>query len=161
MRGTPQHYMLLPIYNRARQIVSFASVDECDYKRVRQHRWSQDGNGYPLRQWHGGRQFLHWEVAQPAEGFEVDHINRKTKDARRQNLRVCTHAQNHQNKASNRNALSRHRGVTYDVRRAKWVAKHKLLGRTYNLGRFENEIEAAEAAAAFRAEHMPFSAEGR
>ena len=161
MRGTPSHYMLLPIYDRAREIVAFASVDEPDYQRVRSHRWCQDKNGYPVRQWHGGRSFLHWEVAKPPEGFEVDHINRKTKDARRQNLRVCTHAQNHQNKGSYPGSLSRYRGVTFDVSREKWVAKHKLYGRTHNLGRFENEVEAAEAAAAFRAEHMPFSAEGR
>lgn len=34
-------------------------------------------------------------------------------------------------------------------------------GRTYNLGRFLSEQDAADAVARFRAEHMPFSSEGR
>lgn len=52
---------------------------------------------------------------------------------------------------------SPHRGVSWDRRRRKWSAQAHLVGRKYHLGFFTVEQDAADAAAAFRAEHMPYS----
>lgn len=156
--------MLLPIYTR-RHIIAFAAVDVEDYADVSKHRWFADRYGYVRRQVPTTKGYravlLHRAIAEPPAGREVDHIDRNPRNNRRSNLRIASHAENHQNKGSNRNALSRFRGVTFDRRRGKWVAKHKLHGRTHNLGRFSTEQEAAIVAAEFRAKHMPFSTEGR
>ena len=162
MRGTP--YMLLPLYSK-KQIVGFASVDMEDYKRLMGFRWLENAGGYCRRhvlteRGYRGR-LLHLDVLNPPEGLEVDHIDRNPRNNRRENLRLATHAENHQNKGCYPNKRSRYRGVSFDRARSKWIAKHKLNGKTYNLGRFHSEEEAAEAAARFRAKHMPFSTEGR
>jgi hypothetical protein len=88
----------------------------------------------------------------------VDHINRNTLDNRRSNLRIVTDAQNAQNQGS-RGGSSRFRGVTWDKSREKWMATGMLDGRRRTIGRFDDEAEAAFAAAEWRAEHMPFSEE--
>lgn len=154
-------YLLLPIYNRRREIVCFAAVDADDYSKLACYRWSVARTGHILRQWRGGRVFLHNAIMSPPTGMEVDHIDRNPRNNRRSNLRICTHAENHQNKGASPNKRSRFRGVAFDRQRGKWVAKHKLNGRTHNLGRFQTEEEAAKVAARFRAKHMPFSVEGR
>ena len=155
--------MLMPLYNKG-QIKTFVRLDPEDYRTHSVHRWYWDKHGYGRRWVRRGAGFrallLHRSIA-GKDGLEVDHKSLDKRDNRRSNLCVTTHAQNHQNKASYPNTLSRYRGVTFDRRRGKWMAKHKLNGRTHNLGRFESEHEAADVAARFRAEHMPFSAEGR
>lgn len=49
--------------------------------------------------------------------------------------------------------------VTWDKSRGKWMATAMLDGRRTTIGRFDTEDQAAAAVAAWRAEHMPFSAE--
>jgi hypothetical protein len=158
------HYMLLPLYNKG-QIKTFVSLDAEDYRAHAAHRWYWDRHGYGrrrLRRAIGGYKalLLHRAIA-GKDGLEVDHESLNKRDNRRANLRVATHAQNHENRPANSNATSRFRGVCWDSTRQRWHAKCKLKGRTYNLGRFLSEQDAADAAARFRAEHMPFSAEGR
>lgn len=40
---------------------------------------------------------------------------------------------------------SRYRGVSFDRQRGRWIARFQYQGRTYKLGRFLTEDEAAEA----------------
>lgn len=54
---------------------------------------------------------------------------------------------------------SRHRGVSWHSRDRLWVAHATFNGRTVTVGRFADEDQAGAAAAAYRAKHMPFSAE--
>jgi hypothetical protein len=89
----------------------------------------------------------------------VDHVNRDRLDNRRSNLRLLSAAENAQNQGPARGSTSRFRGVHWCASRRKWVARVKIDGRHRNLGRFDDELEAARVAAAYRAEHMPFSAE--
>lgn len=91
------------------------------------------------------------------DGKVADHISGDKSDNRRENLRVLTQRENRQNVAAY--GGSRHRGVSWDPARQKWRATGKAPGMRYtkHLGRFDTEVEAAEVAAAFRAEHMPFA----
>ena len=91
------------------------------------------------------------------DGKVADHISGDRSDNRRTNLRVGTQGENMQNTAAS--GGSRYRGVSMDVARGTWRAYGKAPGmrRTKFLGRFATEAEAAEVAAAFRAEHMPFA----
>ena len=88
------------------------------------------------------------------DGKFVDHINGDRFDNRRQNLRVITVAENAQNRVCS-GGSSQYRGVYRfrNVWRAKVNGKH--------LGLFDDELEAARVAAAYRREHVPFANEAR
>jgi hypothetical protein len=138
-----------------------ALVDEADAEAVGVYRWSMSCNGYAGRTMKvGGKQrtvFMHRELLGLAPGDpDVDHVNGDTLDNRRANLRVCTHAQNHQNRHDRP-----HRGATWHARDKRWVAHVRLDGRQHHLGYFATRHEAAAVASAFRREHMPFSADAR
>jgi len=89
----------------------------------------------------------------------VDHINGNKLDNRRSNLRIVTPAENAQNRRLNRDNKSGYRGVSWHKGRESWQAHAKLAGHQHYLGLFDDPREAARVAAAFRAQHMPFSAE--
>jgi hypothetical protein len=91
---------------------------------------------------------------------EVDHINHNKLDNRRSNLEIVTRAENGQNRIDGTGA-SRYRGVFWRADRQKWKACVELDGHAHHLGCFNSEEEAARVAAEWRAEHMPFSPEGR
>lgn len=85
---------------------------------------------------------------------QVDHINRDRLDNRRANLRIVDKVANRQNRSSVRGSSSRHRGVTWDKDRKRWMAQVEMDGRSIKLGRFTDEDAAGEAAAAWRRQHM-------
>lgn len=150
--------LAIPLRRRGgQQIDGFALVDHAD-RHLAAHRWSRTAAGYARRRVDGRTVLMHREVMGMTRGDEltVDHINRDRLDNRRANLRLATQAENAQNQGS-RGGSSQHRGVSLCRRSGRWVA-HTSLGGTYRfLGRFDTEQEAADVAAAFRAEHMPFA----
>lgn len=106
-----------------------------------------------------GDVFLHRAVLglSRGDGTTVDHINRNTLDCRRGNLRLVPGDAGNLQNVPARGGSSRFRGVSYDRNRGLWQARLTLLGRTVHLGRFVTELEAARAAEAGRAEHMPYA----
>lgn len=146
-------------------VKGYAMVDEADYSRVNRHRWHLGSNGY-ARRTVGPRSarrvvYLHRELLQVEGGVQVDHLNRDRLDCRRSNLRVVTPQGNSQNTGSRAGSSSRYRGVCLFRRTGRWVASAQVNGRAHHLGYYENEDDAGAAAAAFRAIHMPYSAEAR
>lgn len=79
------------------------------------------------------------------DGHVIDHINGDGLDNRRENLRFCTHAENHANESKRNGGTSVFKGVGFDAARQKWWAKITVGGQTKNLGRFESEVDAAVA----------------
>lgn len=154
----------IPLRRRDGTIRAFAMVDALDYERVARHRWHLDHGGYarrmvpigPNRQYGS---FLHRELLGLTrnDGQEVDHRNRDRLDCRRRNLRLAPGRANAQNRGVNGNARSRFRGVAWRADMKQWTAQVTIQGKRHYLGRFDTEEAAAEAAAAFRAEHMPFA----
>lgn len=81
-----------------------------------------------------------------AELNQIDHINHNGLDNRKCNLRLCNNQQNHFNISKRRcNTTSQYKGVSWSSDRNKWMACIALNGKTKNLGRFDNEIDAAKA----------------
>lgn len=140
-----------------------ALVDADLATMVRAYRWHVTSAGYVARREGSGARrmvLLHRRVLELRHGeygWLGDHINGDKLDNRRQNLRVVDHAANAQNVRA-RGGASPHRGV-YRNRQGRWCACVGLLGRTRYLGTFETELDAAQAAAEYRREHLSYSRE--
>jgi hypothetical protein len=79
---------------------------------------------------------------------KVDHFDRDPLNNRRSNLRLVTDSENCQNRRSW--GKSQHRGVTYDKRSDRWVARCRKDGEAFYLGRFDTAEEAGQATSAWR-----------
>lgn len=137
-----------------------ALVDAADAAAVGAYLWSMY-NGYAARKVYIGGKRLNVRMHREILGLgpndpDVDHIYGNTLDNRRENLRVCTHAQNRQNR-QNRS----YRGASWHAETKRWVARAQLGWKFHYLGLYDTEEEAAAIAAAWRREHMPYSADAR
>jgi hypothetical protein len=121
----------------------YAKVDDENYERL---MWCAHKKG------RGGADNvpMHRFILDAPVDMEVDHIDHDNIDA---NLRLCTHAENLANMRPQKGCSSSYKGVCWDKARGKWKAAVKCRGKTYNLGRFDSEDEAAliynEAAVEF------------
>lgn len=161
---------MIPLRGRDKRVRAWAKTSLEDFARISRHRWHfGSGDKYVVRMVRGGNgksgQYaygLHREVMGLRYGDkrEVDHRNRQPLDNTRENLRICTRAENAQN--LNPRGLpgssSEHRGVSYWKARRKWIAQVVLNHRRHHLGYFDTEAEAVAAVEAFYAQHMPFAA---
>lgn len=151
----------IPLVAKDGEVRGWTTVDGRDAD-VRRRRWCLYA-GYAGRWSPEGNVYLHREIMglSRGDGLEVDHVNGDRLDNRRANLRVCTHAENHQNKTAHAGARSAHRGVAFNKTIGAWVAGVTIAGKKRNLGSFATEELAARAAAEYRRLHMPFFNENR
>lgn len=70
----------------------------------------------------------------------VDHINGNGLDNRRENLRVCTHAQNMRNQNRVVNATSKYKGVSFY--RGWWHSRLTYNYKSVYIGKYDNEYDA-------------------
>ena len=105
-----------------------ALVDDADAERVTRFKWHAVRRGRVVHAMRtakrdGGRAtvYLHrWLLDAPA-GLEVDHRNGNGLDNRRENLRLCTHAQNAVNhRRDSARKISQFHGVCWNERRNRW-----------------------------------------
>ena len=94
---------------------------------------------------------MHRLILDASRGTVVDHISGDGLDNRRSNLRLCTHAQNSQNRKPWKGSSSRFLGVylqktavRYGCKRV-WAAAIGRYPTKRHLGTFETEVEAALA----------------
>ncbi|MES0266800.1 HNH endonuclease [Citrobacter sedlakii] len=91
----------------------------------------------------------------------VDHINMIRSDNRIVNLRAATRAQNGQNSRIRSDNASGVKGVSWDKRINKWVARCTCNGHENWIGSFENKECAIEAVRLFRGKiHGEFANHG-
>jgi hypothetical protein len=92
--------------------------------------------------------------------MEVDHKNHNALDNTDDNLRVCTSAENQQNKkgayANNKSGI---RGVCWKKDNKKWLAHFQINGVKKHIGLFTNIEDAEQAVIEARMKHMPYSQE--
>lgn len=127
----------------------YAIVDDDDYDRVAETKWS-------LSVWPDGRYYvcgwrdkkhakLHRFVTNAPKGQYLDHINRDTLDNRKKNLRFCT---NQENQYNSRNTLGRSlpKGVYKTHHKTKPYRAHIMFdGKTIHLGYYKYPGEASIA----------------
>jgi hypothetical protein len=134
-----------------------ALVDDEDFETVSQYRWFAQFDRY---NWYAVRQAprkngkqkpirMHNFLLQPKEGFEVDHINHDGLDNRRENLLVCSHAENLRNWSKAR-GVSKYIGVSWCNTHKKWKARINVDGKRISLGYFSSEKEAISAIEKFK-----------
>lgn len=124
-----------------------AYVDDDDFDRVTKHTWYVERNGYIRTRVDGKLVSMHRFVMELKTGdaVDVDHINGKRNDNRKENLRTCTRSQNLANKPIGEKNTSGYKGVSWDKTRQKWQAKITYQGKQMHLGRFDDP-EAAHTA---------------
>jgi len=134
----------------------FAIVDADKYEWLNQWKWYAScgkGKCYARRTKRIGKRienkkiniYMHHEVLRPLIGFEIDHISGNALDNRSKNLRICLHAENQRNRTPQKGGTSKHKGVFWNAKYAKWqVQIEKDNKRTY-LGRYSDEDKAARA----------------
>jgi len=132
-------------------------IDAEDVPRVKTHRWYAYYNPNTKSYYaqtnirKGGKQTslkLHRFIMQPQKDQQVDHINHNTLDNRKQNLRLCTHQQNHFNQKPTKSyngkaCTSKYKGVSWNKLHMKWQVHISINGTLKRLGHFDDEEEAA------------------
>lgn len=89
---------------------------------------------------------MHRLIMSPEPLLCVHHVNGNGLDNRRSNLRVCTKQENNRAfRIKSKGKTSIYRGVCWDAKRVKWKAYIEFDGVLHNLGRFEEETQAAQA----------------
>lgn len=127
----------------------YAIVDPEYVELLNKFNWSlsynRAGNEYAITNMNGIRVKMHrfiMGVTDPS--ILVDHKNRNGLDNRKHNLRLCDKLKNAAN-SKPINKTSAYKGVSFDNYSKKWVARIKFEGKQLNLGRYDDEEDAARA----------------
>lgn len=129
----------------------FTIVSNEDFAVLNKFKWSQNAKGYVRRcstikgTVENVRMQRH--IMEATKGVQIDHRNHCPYDNTRRNLRPSTHAENQRNrlKETSRLTSSKFKGIHWDKDRLKWMSKIRINGVSTNLGRFNDEKEAALA----------------
>ncbi len=129
-----------------------AIVDDEDYEQLNQWKWiacksrntfyaakSAKINGY----W-STKKMHHFILPSIPKGSMVDHKNRNGLDNRKNNLRICSIAQNTRNRKTPPHS-SKYKGVCWEGRRKAWRAYITIKGKFIHIGYFNKEERAAIA----------------
>ena len=132
----------------------YALVDDEDFEYLNQFKWRpvKAGNTFYAKRhlYTNGKRTtitMHREILGTKNKLIcIDHINCNGLNNQRKNLRTCTRQQNQMNRAkANKNSTSKYKGVCWDKSRTNWMSTIHINRIQINLGRFNNEIDAAKA----------------
>lgn len=122
-------------------------VDDEDYKFLNSKKWFLSGvyarTGYKIK----GKSIkkpMHYYLIDIPKGYVVDHIDRNGLNYQKENLRAITHHQNLMNR-NFKGGTSKYKGVSLIRKTGKWTATIKFNYKTYHLGNYDDEKDAARA----------------
>jgi len=126
-----------------------ALVDSADWELLSKFRWHAAKRCQTYyaasMQFRDFGYYLHRVITGAKPGEHVDHKNGNGLDNRRDNLRICTNAENRRNTRKTR-GVSRFKGVTLGRNPGRpWEAYIWFENRRINLGSYPSEVEAARA----------------
>lgn len=131
----------------------FALVDDEDYEYLSQFKWQVTINKNKPNSYYATRSFpingvwksigMHREIMNASANTLVDHIDGNSLNNQKQNLRICTQAENLRNRGKNKSNTSGYKGVYFNGK--KWIAKIKSNYVSYSLGTFPTPEMAARA----------------
>jgi len=140
-----------PIISEHKWWAKFTHYDGKDSVYAKAHIDHPEGGRLPRRSLPGQTRkrrstiSAHRLLMSPPEDMQVDHINGNGLDNRRENLRICTNAQNNANKPPQKNSKSGLKGVYKKGNRWRARIGHADSGTRKNLGYFSTREEAARA----------------
>lgn len=129
----------------------YAIVDDEDYDWLNQWKWCAQKTKYggylavrgcrcPFTK-HIHTILMHRQIISCPKNMDVDHINHKTLDNTKNNLRICNRAQNRRNSK----IMNKYKGITWHNQARQWMAQITVNYKHIYLGIFKNEIDAAKA----------------
>lgn len=130
-----------------------AMVDDEDFEKLSRYKWwalPAKDRAYAGRTIYLGNGkthsvFMHREIMGAVGKEEVDHRDGDGLNNQRNNLRICTHAENLWNQKLSRSNKSGFKGVSWNKEMHKWTVILRVNGKQVYLGLFEDVIEAALA----------------
>lgn len=127
-----------------------ALISDEDLNMLCQFKWYLDSKGYAYMTKRMGKGIrkttrMHRLIMNAPKNMCVDHINGNTLDNRRENLRLCSNAENSKNLKLAKNNKSGFRGVSWFSKSGKWRAVITCDGKYQHLGLFESKNQAIEA----------------
>ena len=127
-----------------------AVVDDQEYATLSQYKWSVLSSGnrkvYAVSSINGKHILMHRFILGLSDrNSHADHIDGDGLNNQRENLRICTNAENLRNRGRNKKNASGFKGVYKWSNRDKWAAKIMLSRKSYHLGTFGSPEEAARA----------------
>lgn len=127
-----------------------AQVDDEDYESLSKYKWQCHAGGYAVRA-EGPKKkrifiLMHRDVLKIKHGDKVhiDHIDGNRLNNTKQNLRCVTNQQNCFNKKGSF-STSQYKGVCWSKTVGKWKSAITFNYKTFHLGLFIDEVEAAKA----------------
>lgn len=137
---------IIEIFNRKKEKVADVLVDDNKYYDLIKYSWSLGPRGYVCGNINNksvrmSRYLMNAGIDDPF----VDHINRNIFDNRMANLRFATIGENAHNKSKHKNASSQYFGVSIDRTHGVFKANIAKDKKSYCIGTFKDEIEAAKA----------------
>jgi hypothetical protein len=126
----------------------FAVVDAEDYLWLSKYQWfakGTPGHYYAVRKENGRSIKMHRQIMNAPDHLVVDHIDHDGLNNRKENLRICTFAENCRNLRPSRHKSSKYKGVHWNKRNKKWAAQITCNHKTHHLGYFGEQIDAAKA----------------
>ena len=140
---------------------NFAIVSDEDFANLMKYQWHSAlirGTLYavrdtprPLRK----RVYMHRQVTNAPDGYDVDHIDMNGLNNQRSNLRVVPHFVNLHNTKTRVNNKSGFKGVQKQKGSKSWIAKIKIKGKSYHVGSFKTPQDAYQALKNFIADRFP------
>jgi hypothetical protein len=123
----------------------YALVDDADYDYLMQWKWHilVGSSTYYAKRCSAIR--MHRVILDAPKDQHVDHRDGNGLNNQRYNLRLCTRAQNAQNRKLRRDSKSGFKGVRWVPGRNKWRADIKVKGKSIYLGYFTCVVKAAKA----------------
>lgn len=119
-------------------------IDKIDFGKVNKFNWFINSRGY-IQSTDKKGLLLHRLILNPQNDKQIDHINHNKIDNRRDNLRICTNQENQFNVRKKTNTSSKFKGVYWNKKIKKWVAKIGFNYKRIYLGMFNSEVDAAIA----------------
>src|ERR1019366_8826833 len=113
-------------------------VDDDDFERLGQFKWfvlKDSCNIYAVRrnpEDHGQLLLMHRVVMRTPPDKQTDHINGYGLDNRKENLRICTGAQNQHNSRLRKDSVSGFKGVRWHKDRGRWMVTVTHLGKQHS-----------------------------
>lgn len=136
----------IELYTQKGETSGYAIIDIEDKAKVEKYKWSIVHKNKISYVKSSTLLYLHHLIlGNPPEGMMVDHRDRNGLYNVKSNLRFCTSQQNNMNKIKSSSNTSGYKGVIWDKRSSKWIARIRNNFKTIQIGVYNDAISAAKA----------------